>query len=289
MMEAVVESGTGTAGADRRRRRRRQDRHRAARRGHGAARLVHRLRPGGRPEGRRRGGRRGRRQRRQRGRRWPGGRADRQGRHGGGAGDEHRMSHDRRATALEPHDGTDDHEENTRTATPARGTLRGRRAPRPRRHGRGPPRATTPGSAATVAIKMLRSDLARDPRFLARFRREAQSAAGLNHASIVAVYDSGEDHVDRGRRRQRPGALHRHGVRRGPDPARAAQRQARRCAPAEAARITEGVLDALAYSHRMGIVHRDIKPANVMIGRRGPDQGDGLRHRPRRSPTPTRR
>jgi serine/threonine-protein kinase len=39
--------------------------------------------------------------------------------------------------------------------------------------------------------------------------------------------------------------------------------------PAEAARITEGILDALAYSHRMGIVHRDIKPANVMIGRHG--------------------
>ena len=45
----------------------------------------------------------------------------------------------------------------------------------------------------TVAIKMLRSDLARDPAFLARFRREAQSAAGLNHPAIVAVYDSGED------------------------------------------------------------------------------------------------
>ena len=44
-----------------------------------------------------------------------------------------------------------------------------------------------------VAIKMLRSDLARDQTFIARFRREAQSAAGLNHASIVAVYDHGED------------------------------------------------------------------------------------------------
>ena len=42
-----------------------------------------------------------------------------------------------------------------------------------------------------VAIKMLRTDLARDHSFLARFRREAQSAAGLKHASIVAVYDSG--------------------------------------------------------------------------------------------------
>ena len=46
---------------------------------------------------------------------------------------------------------------------------------------------------------MLRSDLARDPAFLARFRREAQSAAGLNHPAIVAVYDSGEDsHIETG-------------------------------------------------------------------------------------------
>src|SRR5436305_1807006 len=44
-----------------------------------------------------------------------------------------------------------------------------------------------------VAIKLLRADLARDPSFLNRFRREAHSAAGLNHPSIVAVYDTGED------------------------------------------------------------------------------------------------
>src|SRR5690554_5791794 len=47
----------------------------------------------------------------------------------------------------------------------------------------------------TVAIKILRADLARDPSFQTRFRREAQSAAGLNHPSIVAVYDTGEDHI----------------------------------------------------------------------------------------------
>lgn len=115
-----------------------------------------------------------------------------------------------------------------------------------------------------VAIKMLRSDLARDQTFISRFRREAQSAAGLNHASIVAVYDHGEDtaveaggaevkvpfivmeHVD-GR------TLRQVITERGTLP------------PEEALRITEGVLDALGYSHRNGIVHRDIKPANVMI------------------------
>ncbi|WP_153398626.1 protein kinase domain-containing protein, partial [Ornithinicoccus halotolerans] len=47
----------------------------------------------------------------------------------------------------------------------------------------------------TVAVKILRTDLARDSSFLARFRREAQSAAGLNHPAIVAVYDSGEQEV----------------------------------------------------------------------------------------------
>ena len=47
----------------------------------------------------------------------------------------------------------------------------------------------------TVAIKVLRTDHAQDPTFIARFRREAQSAAALNHPSIVAVYDTGEETV----------------------------------------------------------------------------------------------
>ncbi len=118
----------------------------------------------------------------------------------------------------------------------------------------------------TVAIKILRSDLARDANFLARFRREAQSAAGLNHPAIVAIFDSGEEDElvegPNGTRTTLPyivmeyvdGDTLRHHL--------TAQRQ---FDPAEAIRVTEGILDALAYSHRMGIVHRDIKPANVMI------------------------
>ncbi|MFV0461793.1 MAG: Stk1 family PASTA domain-containing Ser/Thr kinase [Nostocoides sp.] len=119
-----------------------------------------------------------------------------------------------------------------------------------------------------VAIKMLRADLARDQTFIKRFRREAQSAAGLNHSSIVAVYDHGEEH------HTEPGG----GVVEVPyivmeyvdgRTLREVLTDRGHLPAAEAARITEGVLDALAYSHRHGIVHRDIKPANVMIARDG--------------------
>jgi serine/threonine protein kinase len=114
-----------------------------------------------------------------------------------------------------------------------------------------------------VAVKTLREDLARDQTFQARFRREAQSAASLNHPSIVAVYDTGEDmaghtpvpyivmeYVD-GRT------------------LRDLLRDDRRLLPERALEITDGVLRALDYSHRNGIVHRDIKPGNVMLTRAG--------------------
>jgi eukaryotic-like serine/threonine-protein kinase len=116
----------------------------------------------------------------------------------------------------------------------------------------------------TVAIKMLRSDLARDPAFLARFRREAQSAAGLNHPAIVAVYDSGEDEDTEsgGGKVALPYIVMEYVEGR---TLREILNEATVIEPAEAARVTEGVLDALSYSHRMGIVHRDIKPANVML------------------------
>ncbi|MDO5501869.1 MAG: Stk1 family PASTA domain-containing Ser/Thr kinase [Actinomycetia bacterium] len=119
-----------------------------------------------------------------------------------------------------------------------------------------------------VAIKLLRSDLARDATFLTRFKREAQSAAGLNHASIVAVYDSGDEIVTEagGAQRDVPYIVMEYVDGR---TLRTLLTDEGPLDPKEAARITEGVLEALSYSHRMGIVHRDIKPANVMLAQDG--------------------
>ncbi|MEV8634766.1 Stk1 family PASTA domain-containing Ser/Thr kinase [Streptosporangium sp. NPDC051023] len=114
-----------------------------------------------------------------------------------------------------------------------------------------------------VAIKTLRADLARDHIFQARFRREAQSAASLNHPSIVAVYDTGEDVTD--------GAPVPYIVMEYVDgrTLRDLLRADRRLLPERAAELVDGILRALDYSHRGGIVHRDIKPANIMITRNG--------------------
>ncbi|XAS74851.1 Stk1 family PASTA domain-containing Ser/Thr kinase [Dermatophilaceae bacterium Sec6.4] len=118
----------------------------------------------------------------------------------------------------------------------------------------------------TVAIKMLRSDLARDSSFLTRFRREAQSAAGLNHHAIVAVYDSGEDvfFETGGARIDVPYIVMEYIQ---GQTVRDILDDEGKLAPDEAARITMGILSALDYSHEKGIVHRDIKPANVMLTR----------------------
>ncbi|KPC61895.1 protein kinase domain-containing protein [Streptomyces chattanoogensis] len=115
----------------------------------------------------------------------------------------------------------------------------------------------------TVAVKLLRADLAEDPVSKARFTREAQSVAGLNHHAVVAVYDSGEDFVSgntvpyivmelvEGRT------------------IRDLLLNADAPPPDQALIIVSGVLEALAYSHQHGIVHRDIKPANVIITHSG--------------------
>lgn len=114
-----------------------------------------------------------------------------------------------------------------------------------------------------VAIKVLRADLARDPTFYLRFKREAQNAAALNHPAIVAVYDTGEAEVDGGPlpyivMEYVEGETLRDIVRgKGPLP------------PRRAMEIIADVCAALDFSHKNGIVHRDMKPANIMLNRQG--------------------
>ena len=114
-----------------------------------------------------------------------------------------------------------------------------------------------------VAVKLLRTDLARDPSFVARFRREAQSAASLNHPTIVAVYDTGETDVQ--------GVAVPFIVMEFVDGTtlRELVKSGHKFTPERAVEITEGTLTALDYSHRHGIIHRDIKPGNVMLNRTG--------------------
>ncbi|MFE7168842.1 Stk1 family PASTA domain-containing Ser/Thr kinase [Streptomyces sp. NPDC057616] len=114
-----------------------------------------------------------------------------------------------------------------------------------------------------VAVKTLRADLARDPSFQARFRREAQSAASLNHPAIVAVYDTGEDYID--------GVSIPYIVMEYVDGStlRELLHSGRKLLPERAMEMTVGILQGLEYAHRNGIVHRDIKPANVMLTRNG--------------------
>lgn len=115
----------------------------------------------------------------------------------------------------------------------------------------------------TVAVKLLRADLARDPQFQARFKREAQAVAALNHSSIVAIYDTGEYTVDSGHGEhvRVPYIVMEYVAGR-------TLRELIRNKELHIERAVElclGVLSALEYSHKAGIVHRDIKPGNVMV------------------------
>lgn len=128
-------------------------------------------------------------------------------------------------------------------------------------------RGTDSRLGRTVAIKLLKPSLASDPAFRTRFRQEAQAAARMAHPTIVRVFDAGEETVidANSHETQLPfivmeyvdGTLLKDLIREGP------------IETGEAARILSGVLTALEYSHRAGVVHRDIKPGNIMLTRNG--------------------
>lgn len=114
-----------------------------------------------------------------------------------------------------------------------------------------------------VAVKVLRADLARDPSFYLRFRREAQNAAALNHPAIVAVYDTGEADTPAG---PLPYIVMEYveGV--------TLRDIVHTDGPMEPQRAIEVIADAcqaLNFSHQHGIIHRDVKPANIMISKTG--------------------
>ena len=114
-----------------------------------------------------------------------------------------------------------------------------------------------------VAIKILDRELADDNAFRTRFRLEAQAASRMAHPTIVRVYDAGEDSLTGPDGRVRPvpfivmelvkGRLLKDVIAEGPVPV------------TDAVRYVDGILEALEYSHRAGVVHRDIKPGNVMV------------------------
>lgn len=114
--------------------------------------------------------------------------------------------------------------------------------------------------ARTVAVKVLRDDLAHDQSFVERFHREAFAAARLSHPNIVAIYDTGSETTPSGESRNYIVTEHCGGGSLDDlvDGAGA-------LAPQRVADLGSTICDALAYAHASGIIHRDIKPANILL------------------------
>ena len=120
----------------------------------------------------------------------------------------------------------------------------------------------------TVAVKIMRSDLANDEIFLSRFRREAHAIAQMNNPNIVNIYDSGEESVtaDNGLEERLPYLVMEYIKGK---TLRDILKMNGALSQRDAEQVMLGVLNALEYSHRMGIIHRDIKPGNIMISEQG--------------------
>ncbi len=120
-----------------------------------------------------------------------------------------------------------------------------------------------------MAIKLLRTDLARDPTFQARFRREAQSAAGLNHPAIVAVYDTGEELVTESGGGIVPLPYIVMEYVEGQTLRDCSATAGRSTSTSARSRSPPACCRRSSTATSAGIVHRDIKPANVMLTPRG--------------------
>ena len=120
----------------------------------------------------------------------------------------------------------------------------------------------------TVAVKIMRSDLANDEIFLSRFRREAHAIAQMNNPNIVNIYDSGEESViaENGLEERLPYLVMEYIKGK---TLRDILKMNGALSQRDAEQVMIGVLNALEYSHRMGIIHRDIKPGNIMISEQG--------------------